>query len=169
MNTRILLNLFFVFLLASCSKDTEIVTELDKEVTNAVLLPTTASKTMICDLEGAEIITFCSADPANFPDTAFPISLALNGVRIFDQGYSYEWSTGSNGSAITISYNELPVTLILTDDATGCQVTLTLDQSYWGKVVDGVTPLNNNHLPTSMALPQGATEGDIEEEDSQKL
>jgi len=169
MNTQILLNLFFVFLLASCSKDAEIVNEFDREITNASYVQT-ASKTMVCDLEGAMIVPFCSADPIDFPKTSFPISVILNGERIFHVGYSYEWSTGSNGSAISISYNELPVSLILTDDPTGCQATLILDQSYWGKVADGgVIPVGNNDLPTWMLLPEGAKDGDIEEENGQGL
>ncbi|MGB0930307.1 MAG: hypothetical protein ACPGVB_06005 [Chitinophagales bacterium] len=171
MNARILLNILFVFLLASCSKDTEVVQELDREVfSHSKTTPLTHST--FCNLEDAtiEIVPFCSADPANFPETAFPISVILNGERIFTQGYTYEWSTGSNGSAITISYNELPVSLILTDDETGCQITLTLDQSYWGKKGDdGVVPVNNNHLPTHILLPEGSTDGGIEGEDSKRF
>ncbi|MFK7906317.1 MAG: hypothetical protein AB8B69_14390 [Chitinophagales bacterium] len=169
MNPRILLNLFFAFLLASCSKDAEIVNELDMELHSHSKTATTSNSTM-CVLEGAVIVPFCSADPIDFPETDFPISVILNGERIFYQGYTYEWSTGSTASAISVTYNELPVTLILTEDATGCQTTLILDQSYWGKVSDdGVTPVDNNHLSTQMALPEGSKDGDIEEEDGYGL
>lgn len=157
MNTRILLNLCCVlFLLASCSKDAAVVNELDAEISShAKAAPITHDILCIFDGADVEIHPFCNADPIDFPETAFPISVILNEERIFHQGYSYEWSTGSTGSAISISYNELPVTLTLTEDATGCQVVLTLDQDYWGKASD-ISAVSVCHLPTSTALPVGA-------------
>ncbi|MEZ4884881.1 MAG: hypothetical protein R3E32_09165 [Chitinophagales bacterium] len=157
MNTRILFSLFFALLLAltSCSKDAEIVTELDNEILNH-------AKTSVCDLEDAdvEIVPVCSFDPINFPEIPFPVYVYINGDRIPFQGYSYEWGTGSHGSAISVTYNQLPVSLLLTEDATDCQIALTLNQSFWGKESDiTVVPVNNNHLPTSIALPEDSNEG----------
>lgn len=170
MNTRILLNVLFVFLLASCSKDAEIVNELNMEIHSHSKAANTTYSTM-CSLDdaNAEIVPLCTANPADFADTAFPVYVFLNGERIPYDGYSYEWSTGSNGSAIAISYNDLPISLILIEEATGCQATLILDENYWGKEGGGIVPVNNNHLPTSMALPEGSTDGGTEGEESQRF
>ncbi len=167
MNTRILLNLCCVlFLLASCSKDTEVVRDMDQVVSSSAKAATTTHDILcIFDDGDVEIHPFCNANPIDFPETSFPISVVLNGERIFHIGYSYEWSTGSNGSAISISYNELPVTLTLTEGATGCQIVLTLDQDYWGKASD-ISAVFVCHLPTSTALPVEAVNESIGGENS---
>ncbi len=172
MNTRILLNVLFVFLLASCSKDAEIVNELDREISNHAKTAATIPHSMMCGLEDAdvEIIPVCSFDPSNFSQIPFPVYVYLNGERIPFEGYSYEWGTGSHGSAISVTYNQLPISLLLTEDDTDCQVVLTLDESFWGKESDiSVTPVTIYTRPTSLSLPEDFVDGGMNDVDNQDL
>lgn len=75
---------------------------------------------------------FCSFAPATSPDVQFPIAVWYLGDPVNVQGFEFEWSNGVTSSAISVSYNQLPVTVLVKDIETGCERELTLDATFWG-------------------------------------
>lgn len=67
-----------------------------------------------------DIDSLCSFDPCKYPSVSFPIRVLNNNSVLTTTGYSFQWSTGSNSSAISVTQAQLPVWVIVTDLTTGC-------------------------------------------------
>lgn len=93
----------------------------------------TQSKTS-CEIpEGdLQLRPFCSFAPASSPDTQFPIAVWYLVDPVNVQGFDFEWNDGVTASAISVTYNSLPVTVTVTEIETGCERVLTLDTNFWG-------------------------------------
>ena len=86
----------------------------------------------LCDIEiSAEPV--CSFNPEFSPEVNFPVFVLSDGVMVSSDDYNFLWSADPEfgGSAISVSYNQLPLTVTVTEIASGCTVEATLDQSYW--------------------------------------
>lgn len=75
----------------------------------------------------------CSWNPADFPNAPLPVRVLENGVPIESSTHTFTWSSDPDftGSAISVTYNQLPLTGEATDKVTGCVGEATLDQSFW--------------------------------------
>lgn len=75
----------------------------------------------------------CSFDPRQATTVQFPVRVLINGEVSNQEDYDYDWSKDPNfkGSAISVSFEQLPLTLSLTEISTGCEVEATLVSSYW--------------------------------------
>jgi len=109
--------LFFAIALTSCTKE-------------AIITPTPP-----CELTSENIVIepICSFNPKVQTTTAFPVQVLYNGESISHTNFEFNWSSDADfgGSAISISYDELPLTLTLIEKATDCEATAMLEQSYW--------------------------------------
>lgn len=103
--------------MASCSKENE---EMEETTSDECL-----------SLEGAVLAPICSFNPKTNTTTQFPISLTLDDVYMDYEHYSFLWDSGSMASAVSTSYDQLPISVTITELATDCTTVLELDQSYW--------------------------------------
>ncbi len=80
------------------------------------------------DAELCEIKTFCVWPPAINTPIPLPVAFYYNGAPANHEYYTFEWSSNLSfgGSAISLSYEDLPVTVNVTEKETGCEVALTL-------------------------------------------
>ncbi len=78
--------------------------------------------------ELCEIKPFCVWPPAPNTPIPLPVAFQYNGVNAGSQNYAFEWSSNLSfgGSAISLSYEDLPVTVKVTEIETSCEVELTL-------------------------------------------
>jgi len=103
----------FGFLLISCDKDDEIAE-------------------MPCELE-IILEPVCSFNPKLAPDVNFPVRVLLNGNVISHPEYSFSWNSDPNfsGSAISVSFTDLPLEVVVTEISTGCSGQAILEKEYW--------------------------------------
>lgn len=86
-----------------------------------------------CDFteEVCQIVPFCNWPPSPNASIALPIAFRYNGEMLSHEDYKFEWSSDLDfgAGAISVWYDDLPVTVIVTELATGCIVesTLTVD------------------------------------------
>lgn len=75
----------------------------------------------------------CSFDPRQATTVQFPVIAKLDGLVPGHDEFTFSWSKDPdfNGSAISISYEQLPLVLILTEISTGCEAEATLGSDYW--------------------------------------
>lgn len=73
----------------------------------------------------------CAFNPRTLPTVPFPIFVTLNEERLPFEGYTYLWSSGSVASAVSSTFEGLPISVTVTEASTGCEAVLQLDQSYW--------------------------------------
>ena len=71
--------------------------------------------------------SLCTFDPCKFPTTQFPIRVLRDGSVIGTPAYSFLWSNGTGGSSTSASLNQLPITVTVTDNTTGCTTVGTYD------------------------------------------
>ena len=141
MKKKLLLFFALVVMVASCAQK-ESVNDIENQLS---IQPETStngleslqavegrSAALLCvfNEETVNMKLFCSFDPETEPNQAFPIATEYNGVFIH-AGYTFLWSNGSESTAISPTYLDLPVSVIVTEETTGCTVTLTLDVDYW--------------------------------------
>lgn len=72
-----------------------------------------------------DVDSICTFDPCEFPNTQFPIVVLRDGVQIGTPAYSFAWSNGTSGSATSVTLNDLPITVVVTDNETGCSDSIT--------------------------------------------
>ncbi len=84
-------------------------------------------------LEGTlQLRPFCNFAPASAPEVVFPIAVWYQGSPVDLEGFTFLWDGGSTSSAISVSYGNLPVTVEITEESTGCVVELSLTTEFWG-------------------------------------
>ncbi len=118
---KICLLLPILFLIMSCSKDTNNVPPIENN------LP--------CEIEGENpnLSPVCSFNPKYNPDKEFPIMGYINGQPFSSDDFNFIWSDGeiSKSPYRGITYNQLPIELKITEIGTDCILTLVLEKSYW--------------------------------------
>ncbi len=92
-----------------------------------------------------DIDSLCGFNPCKFPTTPFPIRVLRNGTVLSTSGYSFQWSTGANSSAISVTQTQLPVWVLVTDLTTGC-----IDTGYYDIKCDSCTPTVPTNLKCSI-------------------
>ncbi len=91
-----------------------------------------AEKIYQCDFSDRVLIyPFCSFAPKTSPEVNFPIRPLLDGKEFPFNEYTFEWSTGFSGHAVSVSYSSLPITVVITELATDCTAEATMDQDFW--------------------------------------
>jgi len=75
---------------------------------------------------------FCNFAPANAPDVNFPIAVWYQGSPVDLEGFSFLWNDGNTASAVSVSYNSLPITVEITEESTGCVIEISLTNDFWG-------------------------------------
>lgn len=104
--------LFASFILTSCEKAEE-------------------EAALDCDFvaELCEIKPFCVWPPAVNTPIPLPVAFYYNGQPASHEDFKFEWSSDPTfgGSAISLRYEHLPVTLKVTEIATDCVVEVTLE------------------------------------------
>ena len=87
---------------------------------------------MLCELE-ISLEPVCSFYPKSAQDVQFPVIVISNDEVIGLTNYSFDWSKDPNfkGSAISVSYVQLPLKLTVTETATGCSAEAVLEKEYW--------------------------------------
>ena len=75
----------------------------------------------------------CSFNPKTAQDVQFPVSVLSDGEMLSIPAYGFDWSQNPDflGSAISVSYSQLPLTVIVTEVDSGCTVEATLDTTFW--------------------------------------
>ncbi|MBL4709103.1 MAG: T9SS type A sorting domain-containing protein [Flavobacteriales bacterium] len=64
--------------------------------------------------------SLCDFDPCQLPNVQFPIQVSSDGSIIGIPAYSFQWSNGTFGSTASASQSQLPITVTVTDNSTGC-------------------------------------------------
>lgn len=75
----------------------------------------------------------CSFDPSTAQTVPFPVKVVREGTDAVHPDYEFNWSSNADfhGSAISITYQQLPLTVTVTEVATGCIGGATLEGTYW--------------------------------------
>lgn len=75
----------------------------------------------------------CSFDPTVLTTVPFPIWVLIDGVQITSTEYTFVWSSDADftGSAISATYDQLPLTVTVTEKSTDCVGEATLTADYW--------------------------------------
>ena len=88
-----------------------------------------------CELDAKTLVVepFCSFNPKFHPDVNFPVHAILDGENASSYDFGFSWSSDLEfgGSAISISYDKLPLELEITEYATDCTKIAILEKSYW--------------------------------------
>lgn len=81
----------------------------------------------------ATIEPICSFNPKTNTKVSFPVKVTVDGVNAGHDLYQFSWSKDAafKGSAISVTYEQLPLILTLTEIETGCVAISTLSQDYW--------------------------------------
>ena len=74
------------------------------------------------------IVPFCSWPPAPNASIQLPVAFQYNGDFVSHEEYSFLWSSNPDfgSGAIGLWYDDLPVTVLVTELATGCEVEISL-------------------------------------------
>ena len=101
--------LFTSFLIASCGTEEE---KMECEF-----------KESLCN-----IVPFCSWPPNPNASIQLPVAFQYNGDFVSHEDYSFKWSSNPDFGSGTIGlwYDDLPVTVVVTELATGCEVEVSL-------------------------------------------
>jgi len=85
------------------------------------------------DAKNLEIEPFCSFNPKVNTSVNFPVRAQLDGVDISHEDFHILWSSDPDfgAAAISISYDNLPLELEITEKSTDCKSTAILEKSYW--------------------------------------
>ena len=77
------------------------------------------------------IVPFCSWPPSPNADIGLPIAFQYNGDFVSHEEYNFLWSSDPEfgAGAISIRYEDLPVSVVVTEIATGCVVEVSLSAS----------------------------------------
>lgn len=75
----------------------------------------------------------CSFIPKNAQTVPFPVRILREGATTSHPDYEFTWSTNADfkGSAISVTYEQLPLTVNITEVSTGCVSEATLENTYW--------------------------------------
>lgn len=86
----------------------------------------------VCELE-IRLEPFCSFNPKLSPTTPFPVRPLAENLNLSNEDYFFSWSHDLDfgGSAISVTFEQLPITLQLTEKSSGCVAEATLDNTYW--------------------------------------
>ncbi|MDA8692529.1 hypothetical protein N9L92_00590 [Saprospiraceae bacterium] len=104
--------------MSSCNKEESVIQENVKEE--------------MCEFE-ITLDPVCAFDPTLAQEVQFPARVLNNGEVISGPDYSFSWNIDSEftGSAISVSYGELPLIVTVTEVATDCAVEATLSTTFW--------------------------------------
>ena len=87
-------------------------------------------ETLECDFneEVCAIVPFCTWPPSPNASIPLPVQFQYNGEFASHEEYQYTWSSDPDfgGGAISLRYEDLPVTVNVLEIATGCEVEITL-------------------------------------------
>lgn len=85
-----------------------------------------------CEFE-VLITPFCSFNPKVAKESPIPVGILKDGENIFGENYDFSWSSDPTfkGSAISVRYIDLPLSVTVTDLSTNCVAEATLNQDYW--------------------------------------
>ncbi len=96
---------------------------------------TTTVPGISCELDDQTLVVepFCSFNPKFYTDVAFPVRALLDNEDASSDEFTFKWSSDPDfgGSAISISYDLLPLEVEITEIATDCTKTAVLEKSYW--------------------------------------
>lgn len=88
-----------------------------------------------CELVDREVVLepVCNFDPTIYTTVQFPVVVIIDGERVSQDSYTFSWSSDGDfrGSAISVSYSQLPLVLTLTEAGSECQVMSMLDTDFW--------------------------------------
>ena len=88
-----------------------------------------------CEFTGEllSVDPICAFNPKTNTEVAFPVNLKRDGVILTTNDYTFDWSTNLefHGSAISVSYSQLPLTATVTEKTTDCVGEVTLEKTYW--------------------------------------
>ena len=75
----------------------------------------------------------CAFNPKTAQTVAFPVVILKDGAMISHEAYDFTWSSDPDfkGSAISITYEQLPLTATVIEKSTGCETEVTLEKTYW--------------------------------------
>jgi hypothetical protein len=75
----------------------------------------------------------CSFDPSLLVDVQFPVQVWVDGELASLDDYTFAYSTRPDfrGSAISVSYSQLPLTVTLTEVDTDCSASAILTTTFW--------------------------------------
>jgi len=113
---------FFSIVVCSCSSD-------DENIEDVIL-----EERCLFVSENLTVLPVCSFNPKTNTTVNFPVLVQYEGETIGDHAlYDFSWSSNADfkGSAISISYDNLPLTVTVTELATDCVSETTIAQAYW--------------------------------------
>ncbi len=87
-----------------------------------------------CTIEGIfSIEPICAFNPRQLTTVPFPVKVVTNGTDAGTETYEFSWSSNADfkGSAISVDYEGLPLTVTLIEKSTGCTAEATLEKDYW--------------------------------------
>lgn len=83
-----------------------------------------------CEFEAelCSIVPFCAWPPVPDNTIALPLAFHYNDEIVSHEDYSFKWSSDPDfgAAAISVRYDDLPVTVVVTELATECEVEVTL-------------------------------------------
>jgi len=85
-----------------------------------------------CDYE-ILLEPICSFNPKVAQTVPFPVNVQRDGSFLTHPEYEFSWSTNQDfgGSAISVTYQDLPLTVTITDTSNGCTGEATLENTFW--------------------------------------
>lgn len=90
---------------------------------------------LACDFDNKSIVLdpVCNFNPVVATTVSFPVWVLSDGVALHTSAYSFEWSSNPDfrGSAISVSYDQLPLTVTVTELSSDCVATTTLGTDFW--------------------------------------
>lgn len=75
----------------------------------------------------------CSFYPKAVPTAPFPVRVLRDGQMTSHTEYTFNWSSDPTfgGSAISVTYENLPLTVEVTEISTGCKAEAVIEPDYW--------------------------------------
>lgn len=111
--SSLFLTLIALFILSSCNKNDD---TIDKACTFDIVLE-----------------PICSFYPKALPTVPFPVRVLRDGQMTSHTEYTFKWSSDPTfgGSAISVTYENLPLTVEVTENSTGCVSEAVIEPDYW--------------------------------------
>ena len=83
--------------------------------------------------DSLKIEPVCSFNPQSFKTVPFPVRVLHNGEVISHPEFEFDWSSDENfnSSAISITYEQLPLSVTVKEISNNCVSTTTLRSDYW--------------------------------------
>lgn len=96
------------------------------------IITTSETNSTECELE-IVLEPVCSFDAEQYPGVKFPVRVIQNGLVLTHPDYDFLWDidTSFSGAAISVSYSDLPLSVIVTEDSTQCEGQAILNTDYW--------------------------------------